>query len=106
MESPSLISKLLVAVGVCVLALASLTLISTIRDLVLMMRFGGPTRTYIGAANLGYMIFDGAITLVLLLVGGFLVRRYIRNGKVQLIAFIVAVLAIILGVNAGLMVRG
>ena len=41
-------------------------------------------------------------SLVLLLVGGFLVRRYIHNSKAQLIAFIVAVLAIILGVNAGL----
>ena len=58
---------------------------------------------YIGAANFGYMVFDGGVTLVLLLIGGLLLRRYIGSPKGQMTAYVVAVVVVILGINAGLM---
>jgi hypothetical protein len=103
MASSGIASKLRVALGIIVLIVASLTLMSALRDFVLMVRFGGPTGGYIGAANFGHLIFDGGVTLILLFAGGILLRRHLNNRKAQMAAFIVIALAFILGINAGLM---
>lgn len=103
MTLSNLISRVLVVLGVCVCGLASLTLMVTIRNFVRMVRFGGPTGGYIGASNFGYMVFDGGVTLVLLLIGGLLLRPYIGSPKGQMTAYVVAVVVVILGINAGLM---
>lgn len=98
--------RIVAIIGTLVLVLAALTLVITTRDLVLVIRFmggGDQLSNLIVGANIGAAVFDGVVTLVLAGIGFLMVRRHLHARKPRMAAGIGVAVALLLGINAGLM---
>ena len=93
--------KIVAGVGIVLLILGAGALLLVCRDLVLSLRFGGPSGGYIGAHSFGAMLVDGAMMIVFLLIGGLLTRRHLQRRTPRIIVGVVAIIMILLGLNAG-----
>ncbi|MBU6443832.1 MAG: hypothetical protein KGR48_07950 [Alphaproteobacteria bacterium] len=99
-------SKILATVGTLFLIIAALTLVLITKEVVIAIRFSGGgdmMSQYIVGRNLGRLVFDCGVAAVFGGLGGFMVRRQLRERKPRIALGIGIAVALLLGINAGLM---